>query len=46
VLAVSITGPSPRFTQQCAHEFAPALLDLISRVSGPGLIIQEVIARS
>jgi DNA-binding IclR family transcriptional regulator len=32
VLAVSITGPSPRFTLEHAYQFAPTLLDLVNRV--------------
>jgi DNA-binding IclR family transcriptional regulator len=29
VLAISITGPSPRFTLDHAYNFAPMLIDLV-----------------
>jgi IclR family acetate operon transcriptional repressor len=35
VLAISITGPSPRFTLEQAHRLAPILLDLVKRVEVP-----------
>lgn len=37
VLAVSITGPSPRFTLDDAHRLAPTLLDLIRRAGTPAM---------
>jgi DNA-binding IclR family transcriptional regulator len=36
VLAVSITGPSPRFTLEQAHQFAPTMLDLVRRMTDMG----------
>jgi DNA-binding IclR family transcriptional regulator len=35
VVAVSITGPSPRFTLERAYQFAPILLDLVRRLGAP-----------
>ncbi|HZS88209.1 MAG TPA: IclR family transcriptional regulator [Chloroflexota bacterium] len=42
VLAVSITGPSPRFTLQRAYEFAPTLLELVRVRDVPWEIPVEV----
>jgi DNA-binding IclR family transcriptional regulator len=41
VLAVSITGPSPRFTLAGAYQFAPILLDLVARADAPDLFLPE-----
>jgi IclR family acetate operon transcriptional repressor len=41
VLAVSITGPSPRFTLDQAMRFAPVLLDLVAQVDVPELAMLE-----
>jgi IclR family acetate operon transcriptional repressor len=46
VLGVSITGPSPRFTLETAHQFAPILLDLVQNSSASGFIPEEVAVSS
>lgn len=38
VLAVSITGPSPRFTLEHAHQFASPMLDMVKRMTDMGRI--------
>lgn len=46
VLAISITGPSPRFTLDHAHAFAPTMLDLVRHAEVPLEVPTEVIAAS
>lgn len=41
VLAVSVTGPSPRFTLEDAHRFAPTLREIVDRLGVPGAASAE-----
>lgn len=46
VLAISITGPSPRFTLEHAYAFAPTLIDLVQHAEVPLDFAAEVTAAS
>lgn len=46
VLAISVTGPSPRFTLDQAYDFAPTMVDLVRHADVPPDFLAEVNAAS